>query len=148
MPSKNIVIFSLFWKFMERIGTQSIQLVISIVLARLLSPNVFGLIALVMIIIAIADVFVQSGLGTALIQKKDIDDDDFSSVFWASLLIATIIYLVIFFTAPCIANFYGKPDLIAVIRVLTLSLFLGAFGSVQNAYIARNIKFKKLFSLQ
>ena len=145
MPSKNIVIFSLFWKFMERIGTQSIQLVISIVLARLLSPNDFGLIALVMIIIAIADVFVQSGLGTALIQKKDIDDDDFSSVFWASLLIATIIYLVIFFTAPCIANFYGKPDLIAVIRVLTLSLFLGAFGSVQNAYIARNMLFKKLF---
>ena len=145
MPSKNTILFSLFWKFMERIGTQSVQLIISIVLARLLAPEEFGLIALVMVIIVIADVFVQSGLGTALIRGKNTDDEDFSSVFWAGIFIAAVLYITIFAASPKIADFYGKPALTPVIRVLTLSLFLGAFGTVQNAYIARNMLFKKLF---
>jgi O-antigen/teichoic acid export membrane protein len=145
MPSKNTILFSLFWKFMERIGTQGVQLIISIVLARLLAPEEFGLIALVMVIIVIADVFVQSGLGTALIRGKNTDDEDFSSVFWAGIFIAAVLYITIFAASPKIADFYGKPALTPVIRVLTLSLFLGAFGTVQNAYIARNMLFKKLF---
>lgn len=145
MPSKASIISSLIWKFMERMGIQGTQFVVSIVLARLLAPDDFGLIALVMAVIAIANVFVQSGLGTALIQKKDADETDFSSVFYASLLLATVVYAIIFFTAPLIADFYDKPALIPVIRVLTLSLFIGVFNSIQYAFVARQMMFKKLF---
>ena len=97
MPSKASIISSLVWKFMERMGIQGTQFVVSIILARLLAPEDFGLIALVMAVIAIANVFVQSGLGTALIQKKDADDTDFSSVFYASLALAGVVYAIIFF---------------------------------------------------
>ena len=145
MPSKASIISSLIWKFMERMGIQGTQFVVSIVLARLLAPDDFGLIALVMAVIAIANVFVQSGLGTALIQKKDADDTDFSSVFHASLLLAAVVYAIIFFTAPLIADFYDKQALIPIIRVLTLSLFIGVFNSIQYAYVARQMMFKKLF---
>ena len=145
MPSKHTIISSLFWKFFERSGTQLIQFILTIVLARVLAPNDFGLVALVMVFIAIANVFVQSGLNTAPIQKKDADDLDFASVFIASLSLATILYAALFFCAPVIANFYSNEALIPVIRVLSLTLFLGAINSVQIAYISRNMLFKKLF---
>ena len=145
MSSKATIISSLIWKFLERIGIQGTQFVVSIVLARLLAPENFGLIAIVTIIISIANVFIQSGLGTALIQKKDADDLDFSSVFYASLSLATIIYTGIFFTTPLIAQFYNNDELIPIIRVLTLTLFIGVFSSIQYAYVARNMMFKKLF---
>lgn len=145
MPSKQTIISSLFWKFFERCGTQLVQFILTIVLARVLAPNDFGLVALVMVFITIANVFVQSGLNTALIQKKDSDDLDFSSVFIASLGIATILYALLFFFAPFIAEFYSNDALIPVIRVLSLTLFLGAINSVQIAYISRNMMFKKLF---
>ena len=145
MSSKATIISSLIWKFLERIGIQGTQFVVSIVLARLLAPENFGLIAIVTIIISIANVFIQSGLGTALIQKKDADDLDFSSIFYASLSLATIIYTGIFFTTPLIAQFYNNDELIPIIRVLTLTLFIGVFSSIQYAYVARNMMFKKLF---
>lgn len=145
MASKQTIISSLFWKFFERCGTQFIQFVLSIILARVLAPHDFGLVALVMVFIAIANVFVQSGLNTALIQKKDANDLDFSSVFFASFGIATVLYTIFFFCAPIIANFYENAALITVIRVLSLTLFFGAINSVQIAYISRNMLFKKLF---
>lgn len=145
MSSKATIISSLIWKFLERIGIQGTQFVVSIVLARLLAPENFGLIAIVTIIISIANVFIQSGLGTALIQKKDADNLDFSSVFYASLSLTTIIYTGIFFTTPLIAQFYNNDELIPIIRVLTLTLFIGVFSSIQYAYVARNMMFKKLF---
>ncbi len=145
MHSKNTIIASLFWKFFERSGTQLIQFCVTIALARILIPEDFGLVALIAIFINVASVFVQSGLNTALIQKKDADDLDFSSVFWASLGIATLVYAILFFTAPFIANFYGQPALVTVVRVLALTLFIDVFNSIQNAYISRNMMFKKLF---
>lgn len=146
MSLKSSVITSLIWKFLERIGTQGVQFVVAIVLARLLSPTDFGLIALVTVFIAIANVFVQSGLNTALIQKKNADNIDFSTVFYASLGLAGIIYGILFFGAPLIAKFYNdQTTLIPVIRVLGLMLLLGAVNSIQEAYVARNMMFKKLF---
>ena len=130
---------------MERCGTSGVQFVTSIVLARLLLPEDFGLIALVMVFITLANVFVQNGFGTALIQKKDADDLDFSSVFYASLLIVAGLYAILFFTAPLVANFYDHPELTTIVRVLALTLFFGALNSIQEAYIARNMLFKKLF---
>jgi teichuronic acid exporter len=142
---KSQVLPSLFWKLLERGGTQIIQFIVQIILARLLLPEDYGIIALVVIFTSIASVFVQSGLNTALIQKKDVDKADFSSVFYLSLFIACIIYILLFFTAPFIATFYGEPQVISVFRVLSITLFFGAFNSIQNAVVARNMQFKKLF---
>ena len=142
---KTKVFSSLVWKLLERGGTQGIQFLIQIVLARLLAAEQFGTIAIVMVFINIAQVFVQSGFNTALIQKKDADDVDFSSVFYLSLALAGILYLIIFLSAPIIARFYKDDILVPVIRVLSLTLFFGSLNSIQNAYIARNLMFKKLF---
>lgn len=144
--NKPIVLGNLLWKLMERTGTQGIQLVIQIVLARLLLPEDYGIIAIIAIFLTISGVFVQSGLSTALIQKKDVDETDFSTVFVLSLLIAGLIYITLFITATEISVFFNEPRLVSVLRVLSLTLFLGAFNSVQNAVIARNMKFKKLFA--
>ena len=143
--TKVIVLSSLFWKLMERGGTQGIQFIVQIVLARLLLPEDYGIIALVVIFTTIAGVFVQSGLNTALIQKKDAEEADFSSVFYLSLFIACLIYVILFFAAPFIAIFYEEPQITSVFRVLSITLFFGAFNSIQNAVVARNMQFKKLF---
>lgn len=143
--NKRIVVSSLFWKLMERGGTQGIQFVVQIVLARLLVPEQYGIIAIVMVFILLANVFVQSGFNTALIQKKDADNVDFSSVLYLSITVAALLYIIIYFTAPFISSFYTQPLLVPVLRVLSLTLFIGAFNSIQNAYVAKNMLFKKLF---
>ncbi len=130
---------------MERGGNQGIQFIVQIFLARLLAPEQFGIIAIVMVFIDLAQLFVQSGFNTALIQKKDADEVDFSSVFYLSLFVAALLYILIYFTAPFIAEFYRDPILTSVLRVIGFTLFFGAFYSIQNAYIARNMVFKKLF---
>ncbi len=130
---------------MERGGTQGIQFIVQIVLARLLRPADYGIIALVVIFTSIAGVFVQSGLNTALIQKKDADEADFSSVFYLSLALACTIYMVLFFAAPFIADFYEEPQITSVFRVLSITLIFGVFSSIQNAVISRSLQFKKLF---
>ena len=146
MSLKSSVITSLIWKLLERIGTQGVQFIVAIVLARLLSPADFGLIALVTVFVTIANVFVQSGLNTALIQKKNADNLDFSTVFYSCLALAVLLYLGLFFGAPIIAQFYNNQvELIPVIRVLGLMLPLGALNAIQEAYVARNMMFKKLF---
>ncbi|MBN1060028.1 lipopolysaccharide biosynthesis protein [Clostridium botulinum] len=142
---KNQVFLSLLWKLMERGGTQGIQFIVQIVLARVLVPNDYGIIALIAIFITIANVFVQSGFNTALIQKKDANETDFSSVFYLSVVVASLLYLFLFFTAPFIADFYSIPELVSVLRVLSITLFFGAFTSIQNAVISKKMQFKKLF---
>ena len=112
------VISGLFWKFAERIGAQGVSLIVSIILARLIAPEEYGIIALTTIFIAISNVFVESGLGTALIQKKDADDLDFSSVFYCNIVISIVIYALIFLLAPVIAKFYSADILVQVLRVL------------------------------
>ena len=141
----NSVRKGLLWKFLERCATQGIQFVLSIVLARLLSPEDYGALALMVIFTSLANVFVQTGFNSSLLQTKDVDDNDFSSVFWVSLGIAGILYLAIFLSAPLIAQFYNMPEIIAPLRVLALMLFPGAFNSVQLAKVRREMDFKKVF---
>jgi len=143
--TKDKIIVSLLWRILERGGTQGIQFLVQIILARLLLPEEYGVIAIISVFIIIANVFVQSGLNTALIQKKDTDDTDFSSVFYLSVVVAGIVYTVLFFISPVIASFYNEPKLIPVLRILSTTLFLGAFNSIQNAIIAKNMQFKMLF---
>lgn len=143
--SKSIVLTSLFWKVMERGGTQGVQFVVQIILARLLLPEEYGLIALVTIFISIANVFVQSGFNTALIQKKHVDSVDLSSVFYVSMMVSIVLYIILYIFAPNISLYYNNNQLTAIIRVLSITLFFGSLSSIQNAIIARELKFKKLF---
>ena len=142
---KKQVIQGAFWKFAERIAAQLVSLVVSIVLARLLSPTEYGTISLVMVFITIANVFVNSGFGQALIQKKDADSLDFSSVFYFSLGFTGLIYIILFFGAIPISEFYDMPILIPVLRVLAISVPIMGINSVQQAYVARKMQFKLFF---
>lgn len=143
--SKNKVISSLIWKFLERGGVQGVQFVLSIILARLVTPEDYGVIAILLVFIQIATVFIQSGFNTALIQKKDSDDLDFSSIFYLSFFVAGILYVLLFFTAPFVANFYKSELLTKLLRVISLTLFFGAINSVQNAYVSKTMQFRRFF---
>lgn len=142
---KDKTISSLLWKFMERGGSSVASLVIQIVMARLLTPDDFGALAIMLVFVNISTVFVQSGLNTALIQANKTDRDDFSTVFWLSLGVAAVLYLVVFFAAPLIASFYGAPGIELPLRVLMLILFLNALNSVQIAKVTRDLELKKTF---
>lgn len=130
---------------MERCGAQGVSFVVSIILARLLAPEVYGTIALVTVFTAIMQVFVDSGLGTALIQSKDADERDFSTVFYFNIVFSAVLYAVMFFAAPLIANIYDNQLLVPVVRVLSLTLLVSGVRNVQQAYVSRNMQFKKFF---
>ena len=145
MSSANSISKGLFWKLFERFGVQSVQFVLQIVLARILDPDHYGVLSLMIIFTTLANVFIQSGLNTALIQNKDITEKDYSSVFWISISIATVLYVAIFLSSPLIAQFYETPAITQPLRVLALMLFPGALNSVQLAKITREMNFKKVF---
>lgn len=145
MPSAKIVTTNFFWRFFERCGAQLVAFVVSIILARLLDPAVYGEIALIMVFTTILQVFVDSGLGTALIQKKNADDLDFSSVFYFNIMICLVLYGVMFVAAPFIADFYHLPHLTPVIRVLSLTLIVSGVRNIQQSYVSKNLIFKKFF---
>ena len=144
---KSNVLSNLSWKFAERISSQLVTLIVSIILARLLTPQDYGIIAIVTIFITFANVFVSDGFGNALIQKKEVDALDYSSVLYFNLVISIILYTIIFFSAPFISSFYGDgyEILTPVLRVLGLRIIISAINSVQQAYISRKMIFKKFF---
>lgn len=148
MKDKNLksqVMTGMFWRFGERICAQLVTFVVSIVLARLLEPSHYGVISLLTVFIAIANVFVSDGFGKALIQKKKVNDCDYSSVFYFNILFSWFVYVVIFFLAPSIASFYKEPILTPTLRVLAFKIPLAGINSIQQAYVARNMIFKKFF---
>lgn len=142
---KEKVITNLIWRFAERCGAQSVAFIVSVVLARILEPNAYGTIALITVFTTILQVFVDSGLGNALIQKKDADDLDFSTVFFTNITICTILYITICLFAPLISNFYRQPELTPYIRVLGLTILISGVKNVQQAYVSRHLLFKKFF---
>lgn len=143
--NKKKIISNFFWRFAERCGAQFVTFIVSIVLARILSPKDYGTIALVMVFTTILQVFVDSGLGTALIQKKDADDLDFSSVFYFNFGVCIILYVGMFFLSPLIANFYDDELLIPIIRVISLTIIFSGIKGIQQAYVSRHMMFKRFF---
>ncbi len=135
---------SFVWKLLERTGTQGILLVVSLIVARILSPHEYGILAIQMIFISLANSLVQNGLNVALVQKKEISKIDYSSGFFLSIVISLIFYIIIFFCAPLISSFYEMPDLDLSLKVLALVLIINAFTVIQNAYVMRNMLFKEL----
>ena len=142
----NKSVFSNFiWRFAERCGAQLVTFIVSIVLARILMPEDYGTVALVTVFTTIMQVFVDSGLSTALIQKKDADDLDFSSVFYFNFAVCIILYLIMFLAAPLIASFYNMLELTLVVRVISLTIVISGVKGVQQSYVSRNMLFKRFF---
>lgn len=139
------VVTGFLWRFAERVSEQLVQFVVSIVLARIIEPREFGVISLVLVFTQVLQVFVDSGVATALIQKKDADNVDFSSVFYFNLVWCSLVYAAAFFGAPAIADFYGKPELTAITRVLALTVIISGPRNVQQAYVSRTMQFRRFF---
>ncbi|SFH96050.1 Membrane protein involved in the export of O-antigen and teichoic acid [Pseudobutyrivibrio sp. OR37] len=142
---KHKILSGVFWKFLERAMAQLVSMLVAIVLARLLNPGDYGTIALVTIFITIANVFVTDGFGSSLIQKKDADNVDFSTVFYFNIVFCLFLYSIVFWVAPFVASFYEKPILTPVLRVLAIKILISSLNSVQHAYVARNMLFKRFF---
>ena len=147
MSKTNIqsILKNFFWRFAERCGAQLVSFVVSIVLARILAPEDYGTIALIAVFTNIMQVFVDSGLGTALIQKKDADDLDFSSVFYFNFVVCLVLYSVMFFAAPLIAAFYANDSLTPLVRVISLTIIISGVKGIQQSYVSRNMLFKRFF---
>lgn len=135
----------LFWSLGEKILANGVSFFVSLILARLILPEEYGLIALITIFINISNVFVESGFGTALIQKQNADDEDFHTVFIFEIVIALILYTVLFLCAPIIAKFYGQRKLINILRVYGLVIILGSIKNVQHAYVSKKMDFRLFF---
>lgn len=142
---KNKAIINMAWRFAERSGAQIVSFIVSIVLARILLPSEYGTIALISVFTTILQVFVDSGLGNALIQKKEVDDLDYSTVFYFNMALCVFLYLLIFFFSTLIGKFYNDMTLVPLIRVASLSLLISGVKSIQQAYVSKNLIFKRFF---
>ncbi len=143
--TKEKTIKGLFWEYLEKLGGEAVSLVVSIVLARLLGPQAYGIIPLITVFTSILGVIVQSGFGSALIQKKDATNTDFSTVFFFQLALSILLYTGMFFAAPFISDFYNNPQMTSMVRILSLTLIIGAVNNVQHAYVSKTMQFKKFF---
>ena len=142
---KTKTLSGLFWKFSENFGSQIINFIITIIIARILMPSDYGTIAIVTVFISIANVFLQTGFSSALIQKKDANIAVYSSVFYSSVIISVFLYIIIFFLAPIIADYYSNSLLKNLLRIQSISIILTSFVTVQNAIIVKNFLFRKNF---
>ncbi len=134
-----------FWQLGQKISCQLISFGISVVLARLLSPNDYGVVAICSMFLMLVGIIIDGGLGTALIQKKDIDEIDFNTVFYAGTVFSFIIYAITFVIAPFIAVLFDNEQITPVIRVLAILMPIGTLSSVQSAFIQRQMAFRKYF---
>lgn len=139
---KTMAVHGVAWTMAEKYSGQIIQFVIQIILARLLTPSEYGLIGVLAIFIAISTVFIDGGFSAALVQYKDRTDRDVSTVFYLNVGLATFIYLLLFFAAPWIADFYDKPILTSIVRVYCLTLIITSFASTSQTLLTINLDFK------
>ena len=142
--SRNVA-SNLIWKLFERCSSVLVTLLVNILLARLLDPSVHGLLAMVTVFVTISEIFVTSGIGNALIQKKATDTLDFSTIFWLNLTVSAALYILLFLTSPWISGYFGYPELKLILRVLSVKIIISGINSVQCAYISRNMMFRHYF---
>ena len=145
MSNGSKVASNFLWRFFERFGAQMLNIIVGIILARKLGPGPSGQIAVVLAVINILKVFADSGMANALIQKKDPDDLDFSSVFFFNLIFSLLLYLGLFFAAPAIARFYHEDSYVAILRVLGILVVISGLYNVQLAYVSKTMQFKRFF---
>lgn len=137
--------YSFAWSFLEQGGSKAIQLIVQIVLARLLAPEAFGVLAILLVVVQVAEAIAQSGLGMALVQEENANDTSFSTAWWLSLGIAFVLYAAIFFAAPAVESFYQMPNLFNCLRVLGVVVFFNSANSIQRSHLQRTMSFKSIF---
>ena len=142
--SKKTAVVNSVWKLLESFMSKGISMLVQIVLARLIAPEAYGIIALTTVFINLTDILIQAGFATALIRKDQATEEDYSTVLIFSIFSSILLYIIIFFTAPFIAEFYDTPQLVSVLRVISLTLFCQAFASVRTAAISRAMRFRTL----
>ena len=135
----------MWWQYLQKFSTQIVTFLVSLVLARLLSPDDYGTVALVQVVVIFFDAFTSRGFNQALIQKKDVDSLDYSTVFWFNLGINAIFYIGLFIAAPFVAIFYNMPSASLMLRILSTRLIINSINSIQQAFIQKNMQYKKLF---
>lgn len=143
MSLKKQAVAGMVWTFTQQIGTQLIGFAVSLILARLLEPGDFGVIALFGVLLGIGGVFISSGLATSLIRSQDVDHRDYSTVFFFNLGVSVAVYAVLYFTAPWVALFYKLPLLTPVIRMYSITLVIGALTTVQQTILTKQMDFKR-----
>ncbi len=142
MSLKNQALSGVFWSSMQLFGTQAIGFGVSLILARLLLPAEFGLIAMLGVFIGLGTTLINSGLTNSLIRTENLDDEDFSTVFFFNLAGSLIIYIIIFLAAPLIADFYDQELLTVIVRVYCITFIINAFSAIQNARLTKMLDFK------
>jgi O-antigen/teichoic acid export membrane protein len=147
MKSNAVITRSFSWSFLEQGGAKAIAMIVQIVLARILLPEAFGVLAIMLVVTQIADSIAQSGLGMALIQKSDSTDASYSTAWWLSLGLAAVLYVAVFLGAPAIASFYQMPELVMYLRVLGLIVFFNSANSIQRSFLQRSLNFKSIFAV-
>ena len=146
MSKKNTSVYSNFiWRFLERFGAQGVTVIVSIVLARMLDPTAYGVVALITVFTDILNVFIEGGMGSALIQKKEVDNLDFSSVFYLNIIVSGGCYILMFLCSTGIARYFGNTELSPMIKVLSLIVIISGVKNIEQAYVSRNMLFKKFF---
>lgn len=139
---KNKTKKGLAWSMIERFATQGVQFLFGIILARLLSPDDYGIIAMPLVFLAIAQCIIDSGFSTALIRKPELTEDDLSTAFYFNIGIGILCYAVLFFSSPLIADFYHTPILSSLLKVTALAVLFNPLCAVQQAILTRKIDFK------
>lgn len=145
---KQKTISSMIWNTIQRFGTMIISFVSNIVLARLLMPEDFGSIGMLTIFISFSEVFIDGGFGSALIQKKNPTQDDYSTIFYWNLIVSTIVFVLLQFAAPLIAEFYHMPKLCNLLRVLSIILIINGFTVIQTTTLTKKLSFKLIAKIR
>lgn len=143
--NRKTIISNMLWRLAERCGAQGVSFIVSLILARLLLPEAYGVISLITVFTSILNLFIDSGFKNALIQKKDADQLDYSTVFYFNIVMGVLLYGIMFAAAPLIADFYDRPYMVPYIRAMALTLILGGINGVQQAVVARRMQFKRFF---
>ena len=141
---KAIVIKSLIYKTVERFSVKGLGFIISILLARLLSPDAFGQIAIVTVFVNLSQSIIEGGLGTALVQSREVDDRDYSTVFYICMAMAAVMTGIIYLAAPLVAGYYSSPEILSPLRVYAFSGFFSSYGSILTAKIQREMRFRQM----
>ena len=143
--NRRTVSSNLMWRFLERFGAYVVSFVISVVLARILDPDTYGVVALMTVVIAFLDVFVTGGFASSLIHDKTATEKDFNTLLLFNIVFSLSLYLLLFFVSPLIATYYNKPILTWLIRVAGISLLISGVKNLQYAFVAKKLQFKKFF---
>lgn len=144
---KNKTFKGIVWSAIDKAGVKTVSFIVSIVIARILSPSDYGVIGMILVFISIANIFINSGMSQALVQRKNRTESDMATAFYFNIVISIVCYLILYFCAPFIADFYNVTELSSILQVLGLNIIISAFATVQRANLIAQLDFKTIASV-